>query len=106
MSCNPHHRLVRHRDEECPPRDIVDDAIAEGVEWIAHAYWLHEQELVEACSGIRLAVTVVLAREECELPDVIKAAAAKAFTNCKRAYLPYLLYFGVMSSQYIQLSLQ
>ncbi|KAH9060278.1 serine palmitoyltransferase [Lactarius vividus] len=67
--------------EERLLRDIVDEALAQGV-WITRARRLHGQQLVEARPSIRLAVTSALSRRECRrAADVIKAAVVKVLTK-------------------------
>ena len=64
------------------PQDIVAEAIVQGL-WIARVCRLHEQDLVEVCPSIRLAVMVALSSEVCEGADVIRSAVVKMFANCK-----------------------
>ncbi|KAH9032001.1 hypothetical protein EDB85DRAFT_2237926 [Lactarius pseudohatsudake] len=53
--------------EERLLQDIVDEALAQGV-WITRTRRLRGQEFVEARTSIRLAVTAVLSRKECDHP--------------------------------------
>ncbi|KAH8977004.1 serine palmitoyltransferase [Lactarius hatsudake] len=67
--------------EERLLRDIVDEALAQGV-WTTRARRLRGQELVEARPSIRLAVTAALSRKECErAAGVIKAAVVKVLAK-------------------------
>ena len=57
--------------------------LAQGV-WITRARRLRGQELVELRPGIRLVVTAVLSRKECErAAGVIKAAVTKVLMKRK-----------------------
>ena len=60
-----------------------DEVLAEGV-WVTRARRLRRQELVEVRPCIRLAVTAVLSRKECErAAAVINAAVTKVLAKRK-----------------------
>jgi 7-keto-8-aminopelargonate synthetase-like enzyme len=81
--------------EERMREDIVDEVLAPGV-WITRARCLRERELVEARPSIRLAVTAVRSRKECEgAAGIIKAVVSEAemSTHAASGVLTILRYF-------------
>ncbi|KAN0134106.1 hypothetical protein V8E53_008111 [Lactarius tabidus] len=63
--CDPEGPEPRDAGAARATADIVDEVLAQGV-WIMRAHRIRGQELVEARSIIRLAVTAALLRKKCK----------------------------------------